>query len=126
MFMPAPRGLRDPTRVDERIAMLETVEHIQPLREFRDDLISRRKVKQPDIIVPDFDPADAGVNARILLLFEAPGPKTIREWGGSGFISSDNDDQTAANAWVVRSRVGGSTAVCSYGTLSRGCSVQPP
>ncbi|TSD56812.1 uracil-DNA glycosylase [Variovorax sp. KBS0712] len=44
--------------------------------------------------VPRFDPLDGGINARVLLLQEAPGPRAV----GSGFISSDNPDQTAANA----------------------------
>jgi hypothetical protein len=87
--------------------MLEAADHMQPLRAFTEDLIVRRREpNKPDLIVPHFDPADAGVNARVLLLFEAPGPKTIRQWGGSGFISSDNDDQTAANVWAVRDQVG--------------------
>jgi G:T/U-mismatch repair DNA glycosylase len=49
--------------------------------------------------VPDMDPLDGGVVARLLFLMEKPGPMTApREAGkqGSGFISRDNDDQTAA------------------------------
>lgn len=49
--------------------------------------------------MPDFDPTEAGVMARILLLLEAPGPKATRERGGSGFVSPDNDDATAQNMW---------------------------
>ena len=41
--------------------------------------------------VPDFDPLDGGVEARILFLFEKPGPVAA----GSGFISRNNDDPTA-------------------------------
>ena len=44
--------------------------------------------------VPRFDPLDGGVDARVLLLQEAPGPRAV----GSGFVSFDNPDQTAANA----------------------------
>ncbi|MEJ8845804.1 uracil-DNA glycosylase [Variovorax rhizosphaerae] len=44
--------------------------------------------------VPRFDPLDGGINARVLLLQEAPGPRAV----GSGFVSFDNPDQTAANA----------------------------
>jgi hypothetical protein len=47
--------------------------------------------------VPDFDPLDGGVHARVLFLLEKPGPMTA-ESGiriGSGFISRDNDDPTA-------------------------------
>jgi hypothetical protein len=46
-------------------------------------------------IVPDFDPLDGGVDARILFLFEKPGPMTSEDRGGSGFISRNNDDPTA-------------------------------
>jgi uracil-DNA glycosylase len=48
--------------------------------------------------VPDFDPFDGGVDARVLFLFEKPGPMTA-ERGGSGFISRNNDDPTAAAAF---------------------------
>lgn len=45
--------------------------------------------------VPDFDPLDGGVGARILFLLEKPGPMTRPNKGGSDFISRDNDDETA-------------------------------
>jgi uracil-DNA glycosylase len=44
--------------------------------------------------VPRFDPLDGGTDARVLLLQEAPGPRAV----GTGFVSFDNPDQTAANA----------------------------
>jgi G:T/U-mismatch repair DNA glycosylase len=49
-------------------------------------------------MVPDFDPCDGGINARMLFLFEKPGPMTDSangKRGGSGFISRDNDDRSA-------------------------------
>ena len=42
---------------------------------------------------PDFDPADGGVAARMLLLLETPGPKTSR----TGLVSADNPTGTSAN-----------------------------
>lgn len=45
--------------------------------------------------VPDFDPDDGGVNARMLLLLEKPGRRASTK-EGSGFVSQDNDDSTAA------------------------------
>ena len=42
---------------------------------------------------PDFDPADGGVAARVLLLLETPGPKT----GRTGLVSADNPTGTSAN-----------------------------
>jgi len=48
---------------------------------------------------PYFDPADGGVDAEVLFLFEKPGPMTVEDGRGkrvgSGFISRDNDDPTA-------------------------------
>ncbi len=43
--------------------------------------------------VPDFDPADGGIEARVLLLLEAPGRKALQ----TGFVSRDNPDPTARN-----------------------------
>ena len=48
--------------------------------------------------MPWFDPTEAGIDAQILLLLEAPGRRAALE-RGSGFVSCDNDDQTAANLW---------------------------
>lgn len=45
--------------------------------------------------VPTFDPCDGGINAAILLLLEAPGPKTIE----TGLVSLNNPDDTAANLY---------------------------
>ncbi len=44
--------------------------------------------------VPDFDPLDGGVEARLLMLLEKPGPKTVPP-AGSGFVSMNTDDPTA-------------------------------
>ena len=43
--------------------------------------------------MPDFDPADGGAAARILLLLETPGPAI----GRTGFVSMDNATGTSAN-----------------------------
>jgi hypothetical protein len=56
--------------------------------------------------VPDFDSTEAGVLAPVLLLLEAPGGKATRERGGSGFVSPDNDDATAANMWRLLREAG--------------------
>lgn len=42
---------------------------------------------------PDFDPADAGPAARMLLLLETPGPAI----GRTSFVSADNPTGTSAN-----------------------------
>jgi hypothetical protein len=87
----APRALRDPAEVARRRAMLGEP-HVAPLAAFADALRDRGEV-------PDADPLDGGVCARLLLLLEKPGPKTSPARGGSGFVSADNDDPTAEAGW---------------------------
>ena len=65
--------------------------HMSQLVEF----VKRLRKRYPDGYVPDFDPDDGGVDAEILFLFEKPGRKTDPSLGGSGFISQDNNDQSA-------------------------------
>lgn len=83
--------------------MLEWVAEVQPLREWSARLAARR-----DAVVPDFDPADAGVATQVLFLFEAPGPMATAESkrAGSGFISCDNNDATAETSWRARDAAG--------------------
>jgi len=106
MFLDAPRGFRDPALIVARNELLTTAESTLPLEAWARDLEERRRPRMPDIVVPHFDPAEAGVKARALLLFEAPGPKTVPSWGGSGFISVDNNDPSAQNVWRTRNEVG--------------------
>ncbi|TXK19996.1 uracil-DNA glycosylase [Homoserinibacter sp. GY 40078] len=83
--------------------MLASEESVQALEAWREEVAARRGV-----YIPHFDPADAGAEARVLLVMEAPGPMTNANTGlpGSGFISVDNDDQTAGNVWKGRNAVG--------------------
>jgi hypothetical protein len=106
MFLDAPRGFRDPALIVARNELLTTAESTLSLEAWARDLEERRRPRMPDIVVPHFDPAEAGVKARALLLFEAPGPKTVPAWGGSGFISVDNNDPSAQNVWRTRNEVG--------------------
>lgn len=88
----APRAMRLESVRAERRAMLR-LPHIAPLTDYAADLRARLNTE-----VPDFDPLDGGVNARILFLKEKPGPMTSSSRTGrvgSGFISRDNDDPTA-------------------------------
>ena len=87
----APRALRAPGEVARRHAMLRRP-HVAPLAAYVAGLRDRGEV-------PDVDPLDGGIAARLLLLLEKPGPKTSPARGGSGFVSADNDDPTAAAAW---------------------------
>jgi hypothetical protein len=56
--------------------------------------VAELRAQRPDWEVPDFDPAGGGVEARVLFLFEKPGPMTAAA-NGSGFLSIHNDDPTA-------------------------------
>jgi len=105
VFLTAPQGFRDRSAVDARRLMLEDEPSVQPLRLYRDELLARRTRRHPGAVVPDFDPAEAGVDARALLVLEAPGPMAAG-LAGSGFVSVDNDDQTAATTWSLRNEVG--------------------
>ncbi|WP_245762349.1 uracil-DNA glycosylase [Mycetocola miduiensis] len=106
MFLSSPRGFRSSQTRDERLAMLDEVDRVQPLREWAMSVEAR----MPGRIVPSFDPAEAGVEARTLFVLEAPGPMTNAVSGsrrpGSGFISVDNDDVTAENLWRAREAAG--------------------
>jgi hypothetical protein len=74
--------------------------HIAPLI----DYVKTLRQKHSARYFPYFDPADGGVEADMLFLLEKPGPMTSAgpktpERGrkkGSGFISRNNDDPTAA------------------------------
>jgi hypothetical protein len=78
--------------------------HIELPTKFAADLRLRHSIE-----VPDFDPLDGGICARILILKEKPGPTTsasISGRVGSGFISRDNDDPTAEATFRFMSAAG--------------------
>src|SRR5215472_17455807 len=83
-----PRSMRDAAVREPRSAMLSESD----MRPLTAHALKLRKSGQGQ--VPDFDPLDGGINARILFLFEKPGPMTS-DGRGSGFISRNNDDPTA-------------------------------
>lgn len=62
--------------------------HILPLRRLIEKIAAERGAS-----VPDPDPLDGGIRARMLLLLETPGPAIAR----TGFVSRDNPTGTAAN-----------------------------
>ncbi len=101
-FLNIPRSLKNLPAVDERKAMLFDP-HIAPLTNYVLELRRRHGEKWE---FPFFDPADGGVDAQILFLFEKPGPMTsaIGHKNGSGFISRNNDDATAAHTFQLMER----------------------
>ncbi len=90
------RTLRDPAVLARRRAML-TLPHVAPLAAYAARLrvaglglpVPGRQV--PDSQVPDFDPLDGGMAARVLFVLEKPGPGIVP----GGFVSRDNDTPTA-------------------------------
>jgi hypothetical protein len=93
-----PRSMRDAGVRERRKAMLGDP-HVIELMKFVKELREIDHEGRSEWEVPDFDPLDGGVKARALFLFEKPGPMTVAKGSGkrsgSGFISRDNDDQTA-------------------------------
>jgi uracil-DNA glycosylase len=87
-------GAADATE-DPREAQLHDG-HVLPLMNVVRDL------RAQGLIVPNVDPNDGGVNARVLVLLETPGPKAV----ASGFVSRDNPDPTARNLGLVLDEAG--------------------
>lgn len=105
--MDAPRKHRNPEAVRSKLDRLREP-HIRPLTEF----VERLREAYGGDAVPWFDPDEAGTLARILLMLEAPGARATGGEGprpkakGSGFVSPDNNDQTAANMWSLLREAG--------------------
>lgn len=97
------RALGFPEVLKARRAMLGSP-HVAPLVNYVDRLRSANEAE-----FPDFDPADGGVGASMLFLFEKPGPMTSAAKSGragSGFISRDNDDPTAEATFDFMNQAG--------------------
>ena len=93
-----PKLLKDPHARTERFSGLQAP-HIAPLSDF---VARLRQEVGMDAAIPDFDPWDGGVKAEILFLLEAPGAKAVK----SGFISRNNNDETAKNFHEISSEAG--------------------
>jgi len=91
-FLNTPRSFKYPEAIAHRRLMLNEP-HVAPLTAYVESL----RAKHPTWEFQDFDPADGGVEAEMLFLFEKPGPMTSStgKQQGSGFISRNNDDPTA-------------------------------
>ncbi len=92
----APKSLRDPAVLEARRAMADAP-HVRPLRD-----LARRIAAERGAAVPDPDPLDGGIEARLLLLLETPGPSI----GRTGFVSRDNATGTAANLFRFLAEAG--------------------
>lgn len=74
------------TDIDARKARLDEP-HVRPLM----DLV--RAMRARGLSVPNVDPDDGGVNARVLFYLETPSPQAVN----SGFVSRENPDYSAKN-----------------------------
>ncbi|MCJ2014686.1 uracil-DNA glycosylase [Methylobacterium sp. J-076] len=83
----APKSLADPAALAARRALADAP-HVAPLR-----ALARRIAQERGAPVPDPDPLDGGVTARLLLLLETPGPMVLR----TGFVTRDSANGTAPN-----------------------------
>ena len=83
----APKSLADPDALAARRAMAG-LPHVAPIR-----ALARRIAAERGAPVPDPDPMDGGVGARLLLLLETPGPMVLR----TGFVTRDSANGTASN-----------------------------
>lgn len=101
----APRGHRDPAVVEAKRAAIDA-DHVRPLN----DLVREINAARGEPATPWFDPGGGGVRAELLILLECPGPKASAHEhsrrGGSGFVSPDNDDTTAATIFALREEAG--------------------
>ncbi len=98
MWADTARLLGNPEARESRLSQLREP-HVLSLTEFVEEL---RVEAGPDACIPYFDPWDGGVDAKVLLLLEAPGPRAVR----SGFVSRNNPDETAKNFFELSARAG--------------------
>jgi hypothetical protein len=103
-----PRGHRSSAVVSRKLSRLDEP-HVAPLNAWVRQL---RVACGGGESVPWFDPAGGGIHAPIVMLLEAPGPRSVGPGSprpaekGSGIISVDNNDQTAATCHRYLSEAG--------------------
>lgn len=97
MYLDKPKLLGQPEALAARLEQLEEP-HIAPLTAFVRNL--RADVGR-NASIPYFDPWDGGIEAELMFLLEAPGPKAI----SSGFVSRNNPDETAKNLFELANEV---------------------
>ncbi|MEL7658767.1 MAG: uracil-DNA glycosylase [Bacillota bacterium] len=91
-----PRLLESRLEVDRRKRPNQLfVTHVSILNKF----VQEKKELLHNESIPWFDPAGAGINARVLFLLQDPSDTAS---AGTGFISPDNPDRTADNTTVFR------------------------
>jgi uracil-DNA glycosylase len=96
--MDLPKLLGDKEALELRMSQVDDA-HIASLSQFVRRLRERMELHAA---IPYIDPWDGGVEAEVLFLLEAPGPKAIN----SGFVSMNNPDETAKNFFEISREVG--------------------
>jgi uracil-DNA glycosylase len=96
--MDGPKTLGNAAVQAARLAALREL-HVAPLTDFVESLRVRMGTEHQ---IPFFDPWDGGIEARLLYLLEAPGPRAVR----SGFVSQNNPDETAKNFFLLNQEAG--------------------
>jgi hypothetical protein len=91
-----PKALRNAAERARRQALLGE-DHVAPLVAYAAQLAERIGKA-----VPTVDPLDGGVNARMLILLETPGPRVL----GTGLVSRDNPSGTSANMFRFLTNAG--------------------
>lgn len=106
IYPDVPKSLAEFRVHEERVSMLNEP-HVKPLGDYVNWL---KRELGTRIEVPYFDPMDGGINARVLLVLETPGPAAVE----TNFVSRNNDDKTAPNLFKALAIEGfsrGSTAL---------------
>ena len=98
MYKDQPKLLGQPEALASRLEEVEQ-SHIAPLTAFVRRL---RAAVGSNASIPFFDPWDGGINAEVLFVLEAPGPKARN----SGFVSRNNPDETAKNFFELLNEAG--------------------
>lgn len=98
----AHRRMRDPQFRQRQVNGLR-LPHVAPINalvdELRDDPSGRGWVPY---VSPDY----GGVDARVLNVFQSPGPMIHRQHDGSGFLCAENDDPSAERFATLVDRAG--------------------
>lgn len=91
--MDHPKILGESAVLEARLSQVND-SHMTPLTNFVHRL---RESMGAEAAIPYFDPWDGGVEAEVMFLLEAPGPKARN----SGFVSMNNPDETAKNFFEI-------------------------
>lgn len=100
MFLEAPRGMRDPVVLEQRRKMLG-LPRIAPLREWAAGISAATGRR-----LPEFDPADGGVDSRVLIVHDSLPFRTSAVGEAPRLISVDNDSDVAEMLWRTRRDAG--------------------